>query len=952
LVCSLVGLLTLAWSVRGQPTAGGIDAVLSRRLQEHLSSREYSLEVLALAGSLYALTIMVMVLALACAWLRWRRALAFVLVAPAAATVCAELVLKPLVHRTRDHALSFPSGTTTGVFSIAAVIGLLLLPRSRVPRWPAAAGAVLAAAAVGLAVSVAVAVVGLGWHYVSDALGGAATALVTVLATALVIDALGTRWSRRSPCVTGHRDAEDEGGGPRGAAGPPSDDAPGPRGSAADSIELHCVAGFGCPATGGACDLTDASGFHTVSRDVAAAASPGRERLPAPYQSVIRRLNRRRRLRASATTTEPRSRQEIEMRSQARRIAPSGWWNTVRTDGTLAILDALVVAVAYAVALALRFDGQFPEPYRSRLPVFVLLAAAVHVVSLAATGCYARVWRQAGLRDAWQLGIAAFGSTCVLVLVVVSGTDGRHVLPLSVPVNAGLLLLLLTAGVRFRWRLLSGLVQRHGTGGRLVLVGDVDCARHVIEQMQRSGGAAWQPVALVTDEAGAWRRNLRGVPVTGPVDRLGEVAEQHSAEHVLLVLGDDAGEEVRHVVDLATEAGLLAKILPTVRETLGRRPGLHDIRDLSLEDLLGREQVPVDEEALRATITDRRVLITGAGGSIGREIAAQAAALDPALLVLLDHDETHLHDAVAGLSGNIRCVLGDIREEPFIQRLFQDVCPEVVFHAAAHKHVPILEHFPSEAVRTNVFGTDVVVRAALAVGTQRFVAISTDKAVEPTSVMGASKRLAEQLLVHRLPGGMRYCAVRFGNVLGSRGSVVPTFMRQLQQGVPLTVTHPDVTRFFMSVTEAVELVMEAATLAEGGEVFMLDMGEPVRIVDLAERLISLSGRANEPNAGIRFTGLRPGEKLSEQLHSDTETVSPTRHPKIHLVRGTLCNREVFMAGLAHLRELAARRDETRVRTLLLELAGMPAELALDGEILEALRAQPHILGASLAQGSS
>jgi FlaA1/EpsC-like NDP-sugar epimerase len=394
------------------------------------------------------------------------------------------------------------------------------------------------------------------------------------------------------------------------------------------------------------------------------------------------------------------------------------------------------------------------------------------------------------------------------------------------------------------------------------------------------------------------------------------------------------------VLDLVKGTGLVVKTLPTLHETMGRKVGLHDIRDLSIADLLGREQVQIDDEAVRRIITGKRVLITGAGGSIGSEIAAQVSRFEPALLVLLDHDETHLHDAVSRLEGPSRPVLGDLREERFVDRLFAETEPEVVFHAAAHKHVPVLEHFPSEAVRTNVLGTEVLVRAALRHGTARFVAISTDKAVSPSSVMGASKRLAEQVVHHLRPEGGRFCCVRFGNVLGSRGSVVPTFIRQVREGGPVTVTHPDVERFFMTTEEAVQLVLQAAARAEGGEVFMLDMGQPVRIVELAERIISLADLPSGREVQIVFTGLRPGEKLTEVLHSDTETVRPTSHPKIHLVRGPAPPADLLFAGIRELALRAAVRDEPGTKSLLLELARTPEELQLDGEVLRVARQAP------------
>ncbi len=610
----------------------------------------------------------------------------------------------------------------------------------------------------------------------------------------------------------------------------------------------------------------------------------------------------------------------------------------LRADAHLIALDALIVAAAYVVALVLRFDGRVPVEYWRPFPAFVALAVVVYLSLHVATGLYGRVWLQAGPAEAWQLLVASAAAVALLMCVVLASAD--HVVPLSVPVNGGALAVLLLGGLRFHSRVLAARTARRalaqaGTGARVLLVGPCSEARTVLHRMLVEPAVGLLPVAIVTGDRAAWGRSLSGVPVCGPVDRLVESAARHGAEQVVLVPGGPEGEALR-VADLAREAGLRARVLPSLRDS-DAEPPLRTIRDLSIEDLLDREPVDVDQNALRSVIEGRTVLVTGAGGSIGREIAAQVARLDPAALLLLDHDETHLHDVVALLAG-APCVptLGDIRDGPFLDALFRAQLPDVVFHAAAHKHVPILEDFPDEAVRTNVHGTDLLLSAALAHGTATFVAISTDKAVAPSSVMGASKRLAEQLLVHRRAPGLRYCAVRFGNVLGSRGSVVPTFVRQVAEGGPVTVTHADMTRFFMTIPEAVQLVMEAASRSVGGEVFMLDMGEPVRIVDLARRIITLSGQSTD-SVPIRFTGLRPGEKLTEQLASDLETVTSTDHPKIMRVTGAPVPADVLRRGVDALVQLAFQRDQPAVRRLLLELAALPHEIDLDGFAVQALR---------------
>jgi len=619
----------------------------------------------------------------------------------------------------------------------------------------------------------------------------------------------------------------------------------------------------------------------------------------------------------------------------------------LRTDGQLIVLDAGLVVAAHVFALVLRFDGRVPVDYWSRIPGFVLLAAVVYVAVLAHLGLYGRVWVQAGAAEAWQLLCAGVAAAVVLLVVTLASgiASDERVVPLSVPLTGGAFALLLLSGVRFRARVLAARVARAavdevGASARVVLVGRVADTRAVIEQMRAQPRVGLHPVAVVTDEAVAWRRSLGGIPVIGPVERVVAVAEQHVAQQLVLVPDGDDREDAARVADLARGAGLRVRILPTLDDDVEEKPRLKDIRDLRIEDLLGREPVELADPELRAIIGGRRVLVTGAGGSIGSEIAVQAAALEPERLVLLDHDETHLHDAVQRLGTACLPVLGDIRDEAFVMDLFAIERPEVVFHAAAHKHVPILESFPSEAVRTNVMGTDCLVRAAVRHGVPRFVAISTDKAVDPVSVMGASKRMAEQLLLLRRPEGARYCAVRFGNVLGSRGSVVPTFLRQIESGGPVTVTHPDMERFFMTTREAVHLVLHAAAGSRGGEVFTLDMGRPVRIVDLADRIITLAGMRTGRDIAIEFTGLRPGEKLTEVLHAGDESVRPTAHPKISQVTGVLLPGELLLHGVQHLAEAADRRDEHEVRRLLLGLSRARVEIDLDAPRLRLQPPQP------------
>jgi FlaA1/EpsC-like NDP-sugar epimerase len=456
--------------------------------------------------------------------------------------------------------------------------------------------------------------------------------------------------------------------------------------------------------------------------------------------------------------------------------------------------------------------------------------------------------------------------------------------------------------------------------------------------MLRSPKAGLIPIAMLDDDPRTHGRHCLGIPVVGSINDLPRVAAGTLVHQAVLAVADPPVELVRRAADQAELAEVPLRVLRGVAELVQGQITLRDVRDLRIEDVLGREQVVTDLDAVHRLLTGRRVLVTGAGGSIGSEIARQVSEADPAALLVLDHDETHLHELCAGLTGPVgeeRTVqlLADIRDRDVILQVFERYRPEIVFHAAAHKHVPVLEQHPAEAVRTNVLGTANVVDAARAAGTRHLVFISTDKAVNPSCVMGASKRLGEQLVLARSPLEGRFCAVRFGNVLGSRGSVIPTFLRQINSGGPVTVTDPRMTRFFMSIREAVQLVLQAAAISEGRDVFVLEMGEQVRIIDLARRMIRLAGRRVGDDVEIKVTGVRPGEKLVEELHADNEVLEGTPHPairRLHPHTMPLVELNSVLEQLAA--DAAAGRDE-QVRAGLLQTTAISAivEVSMAGE---------------------
>lgn len=581
-------------------------------------------------------------------------------------------------------------------------------------------------------------------------------------------------------------------------------------------------------------------------------------------------------------------------------------------------LDAIAVIAAMVVVLLCRFDGRVPGERWEALGGFLPVAVVLTLVCGTAAGLYGQIWRHASIMEARRLVGAGALSLLVLSLVTMVGDWG---VPRSV-VGLGSLAATAAQGLlRFQSRLFA--YRRRSNGKRAVRVLVLGAGRagaSLIRDMLEHPASGVEPVGLLDDDPRTHGREVHGVPVLGPVWDLERHARQREAQQVVLAISEAPSELVSMVSRLCEQADLLLRIVPSHAELMGSSVTLQDVRNIRIDDLLGRQQVPTDLEAVRELLRGRRVLITGAGGSIGAEIARQVAECEPGVLLLLDHDETHLHDVTATVPVPVTQLLCDIRQGGLVHRLFAFHRPEIVFHAAAHKHVPLLENHPAEAVKTNVAGTRHVVDAAVMTGVERFVFISTDKAVRPSSVMGASKAVGEQLVLEAGREGARFSAVRFGNVLGSRGSVIPTFVRQIQQGGPVTVTDPRMTRFFMSIPEAVQLVLQAAALSEGGEVFMLEMGEPVHIMELAQRMIRLSGRRVGEDIEIRVTGMRAGEKLAEELSTPEEDPQATPHPSIVRLVPTSLPPEVLSYEVDELVQAADNGLEAAVRSSVFAVA--------------------------------
>ena len=590
--------------------------------------------------------------------------------------------------------------------------------------------------------------------------------------------------------------------------------------------------------------------------------------------------------------------------------------------------DIVVVALAAWTAFALRFGWLFMDS-RPEFLIFLGTALFIKISCFLGFGLYQRLWRYASFWDLMTIVLANSVSAVLVAVVMVTlrlwdvipGLS-RSVLPID-----WLLGLALTTGVRASVRILAE-ARGHTSDTkpsrvrRVVIVGAGDAGALVAREMKRNPHLGMDPVAFLDDDPAKTGKKIYGVSVAGTLAALGAVIEGRRADEVVIALPRAGGVVIREVVENCRVRGVPFRVMPGVYELLDGQFRVSRLRDVDIADLLRRPQVATSTGTVEY-IANRTVAITGAGGSIGSELCRQVAHANPKHLVIIGHGENSIFDVASELSLRfpavaIQTVIADVRDRERILRVLNAVRPDIVFHAAAHKHVPLMEENIGEAVTNNVLGTRNVAEAAAAAGTPRFVLVSTDKAVAPTNVMGASKRVAEMIVRDIAEReGLAYVVVRFGNVLGSRGSVVPLFKAQIERGGPITVTHPDVRRYFMTIPEAVHLILQAGGLGRGGELFVLDMGEPVRVTDLASDMVRLSGLSAE-EIPIVFTGLRPGEKLDEVLWEEGARVVPTAQPDIRMVT------EQGGAGSGDLRDLvdrmidAAARDESRVVRLLHE----------------------------------
>jgi FlaA1/EpsC-like NDP-sugar epimerase len=600
----------------------------------------------------------------------------------------------------------------------------------------------------------------------------------------------------------------------------------------------------------------------------------------------------------------------------------------MRGAATKYAIDTVVWLLAAPLALWLRVDDRILD-YLPGLGLYLAIGALPKLGAAFLFALHRQSWRRAGVRDLYAI-LVAVGAVTVLLTLVSLAFQPVLGIPRSVPVIEGVLAVIGLSGVRLATRLLHE--RRNGRSRvalpkRVLVAGAGDGGTRIAREMLRHSETGMIPVGFLDDDPAKQRQRFLGLPVLGTLSYLARAARQVRADEVLIAMPSAPGRIIRMLVAQAREAGLPHKIMPGIAELLSGRVSFTQIREVRMEDLLRREPVRLQTDKISNYLAGRVVLVTGAGGSIGSELVRQLARFGPERVILLGRGENSLYLLERELDQYwpklaYRSVVGDVRDRAKMEHVYRNHTPSVVFHAAAHKHVPLMELNPDEAVLNNVAGTKNLVELALEFGTERFVNVSTDKAVNPTSVMGASKRLAECVIewaAQRTNTGQRFVSVRFGNVLGSRGSVIPLFQEQIRTGTAVTVTHPEMARYFMTIPEASQLVLQAAGLGQNGALYLLDMGDPVRILDLANDLIRLSGLEPDIDVPVVVTGARPGEKLFEELLTKGEGINPTEHEKIFVIQ-TTCPQEVDLdTALEALFAAAHDRDPVRIRAALAAL---------------------------------
>lgn len=573
----------------------------------------------------------------------------------------------------------------------------------------------------------------------------------------------------------------------------------------------------------------------------------------------------------------------------------------------LMFFDIILINLSYLLALYIRFEGnisgsQFID-YFSRYKEHFVYITLIKLGILLYFKLYKSAWKYASIEELMNIVVASIVSNAAILSYMFI----RQVsLPRSIYIIATLLDMVLIGGIRFSFRAITTVGTEFSKGAnqkRIMIIGAGDAGAMVIREYRNHTGLNSKPVAIIDDDKKKLGQMINGVLVVGSRKDIPKMVDKLRIDDIIIAMPSASKKEIGEVVGIAKTTKAKLKIVPGMFELIDGKINISKIRDVEIEDLLGREEIKTDLKEISSYITNKVILVTGGGGSIGSELCRQIANFSPKKLIILDIYENSAYDIQNELlrshkSLNLKTMIGSIRDKKRVEELIDRERPQVIFHAAAHKHVPLMEGSPKEAIKNNVFGTLNLSQAADKYGVDRFVMISTDKAVNPTNIMGASKRMCEMIIQSiNVISKTEFVAVRFGNVLGSNGSVIPLFKKQIAEGGPVTVTHKDVIRYFMTIPEAVQLVIQAGAMAKGGEVFVLDMGEPVRILDLAKDLIRLSGFEPNVDMPIAITGLRPGEKLFEELLLDEEGISSTKHDKIFIGKPTFTDYKLLLRAL-------------------------------------------------------
>lgn len=608
------------------------------------------------------------------------------------------------------------------------------------------------------------------------------------------------------------------------------------------------------------------------------------------------------------------------------------------------LMDALLFACSWYGAFLLRFNFQIPQEslgFVFRSLVFVVSANALAFYFL---DLYRGMWRYTSTKDLSNI-IKATTASSIVIFLAIYFSHGFVNFARSALIIDWILVVFFTAGYRVGMRLYFGIIKgdelarnpirnllfRNGSKKKgaknLIIVGAGDCGEKIYREIRDNAGLKYRVVGFLDNDPQKYGRQIHGIPILGSPDNIEMITKEMKAEEILIAIPSATSDQMRSIVSKCKESGIAYKTVPGIGELIDGRVTVQVIRDVQYRDLIGREVVRLEEDRIGEYLENARVLVTGAGGSIGSELCRQICRFKPEVLVLFERAESPLYDIELELKRKypyirIVPVLGDIRDRRQLSRAFETNRPQVVFHAAAYKHVPLIEMHPWKGIRNNIVGTRNLVEIVNEFEVARFVFVSTDKAVRPTNVMGTTKRVAELVVQGQNSCNIsktRFMIVRFGNVVGSIGSVIPLFKKQIAEGGPVTVTHPEMTRYFMTIPEASQLILQAGSMGDGSEIFLLDMGTPVKIIDMARDLIRFSGFEPERDIAIEFIGLRPGEKLYEELITEGEGIVPTNHEKIMVLTGQTCDQDDLNKQIDQLRTLAYEQDGEGIKKLLKEI---------------------------------